>query len=710
MNKNKDILPYVGLTIAMFCWAVSYIWVKEAYSSFTPISLTYSRLIVSSVLLWGLGLLLKRINRIKKGTLKYLLLLSFFEPFLYFLGESYGLLYISPTTGSVIIATIPLFVAFASFLLYKEKLPLINFLGALVSFLGVILIIFSNKTELSGQFIGILLMFMAVLSIVGYSMLINKIAATYSPLSVITYQNTFGLLLFTPLFLFNESSSFSFSAITQDSYIKLILLSVFASSIAYILFVDGVRQIGVSKANYFINIIPVFTALFAIYKGFDEWNWYLGLGILLTVSGLFASQFKGSYVRKTMRKLLRKKTNSMTKEIKISTYNYELPEEKIAKYPTEQRDKSKLLVYKNGKISQTLFSELSTQLPEDSLLVLNETKVIKARLHFTKSTGAVIEIFCLEPSTPSNYEFSLQSTTQCQWKCMVGNLKRWKEPVLTQNIELRNSKALKLSAEIIERLDDTFIINFSWNDASVTFGEILTDSGNIPIPPYLNRQSESIDEHRYQTVFSKNEGSVAAPTAGLHFTPNILNDLKNKGFSEAKLTLHVGAGTFKPVKSETIGEHHMHTECFSFSNHLIDKLIENNKIIAIGTTSVRSLESIYYIGVKLLCGAQHPLQISQWECYNLPQYSKAESLRAVKNFMVNEQINKIEAKTDIIIAPGYIFQIISGVITNFHQPQSTLLLLVSALIGNKWKKVYQYALNNDFRFLSYGDSSLLLKE
>lgn len=709
MKENKNILPYAGLTLAMFCWAVSYIWVKEAYESFTPMSLTFSRLVLSTAMLWILGKLLHRITPIKKGTLKYLLLLAFFEPFMYFLGESYGLLYVSPTTGSVIIATIPLFVSFTSFLLYKEKLPLVNFLGALISFVGVIFIIFSNKGKLDGQLIGIALMFMSVLSIVGYSMLINKIATTYSPLSVITYQNTFGLLFFAPLFFIVEYPHFSFSAITENSYIKLFLLSVFASSLAYILFVDGVRQIGVSKANYFINIIPVFTAVFAIYSGFDEWNIFLALGIFLTVFGLFASQFKGSYIRKTMRKLLRKKTNIQTKSIKIEDYNYNLPDERIAKYPLEKRDASKLLVYKNNKISDTLFKELPQQLPENSLLVFNETKVIRARLLFTKSTGAVIEVFCLEPYKPNNYETALQSGGDCEWKCFVGNLKRWKTRIISQEIKIAN-KICILSAEIVEKQEDSFIIRFTWNETTLSFRDILSHSGNIPIPPYLNRRAEQIDESRYQTIFGKNDGSVAAPTASLHFTQNTLQELENKGIETAKLTLHVGAGTFKPVKTPTIGEHLMHSEYFTFSEEILDTFLENDKIVAVGTTVVRSIESLYYIGVKLLTGQTEPLHIKQWESYAYPQYSKQESLLALKKYMNEKDLESVEAKTDIMIAPGYQFQIISGLITNFHQPQSTLLLLIGAFVGKNWKKIYEYAMMNDFRFLSYGDSSLLIRE
>lgn len=304
MNKRKDFLPYAGLMAAMLFWAVSYVWVKESYESFTPVGLVFFRLLLSTLMLWTIGSLLGRINRIKKGTLKYLLLLAFFEPLLYYLGESYGIAMVSPTTGAVIIATIPLFVAFASFLFFKENLPLLSFLGALVSFSGVLLIIFSKNSALEGQFYGVLLMFLAVFSIVGYTLIINKITTQYSPLSLITYQNTFGVLFFTPIFFFNDYADFSFAAISQENWYKLFLLAFFCSSIAYILFVDGMRHIGVGKANYFINLIPVFTAFFAIYKGHDTLNLYLILGICLTVSGLFISQFKGSFFRKTIRKSL----------------------------------------------------------------------------------------------------------------------------------------------------------------------------------------------------------------------------------------------------------------------------------------------------------------------------------------------------------------------------------------------------------------------
>ncbi len=307
MKTKKDFLPYAGLTAAMLFWAASYVWVKEAYDSFTPVSLVFFRLVLSAFMLWIIGSLLGRINKIKKGTLKYLLLLAFFEPLLYYMGESYGISMVSPTTGAVIIATIPLFVAFSSYLFFKEKLPLLSFLGALVSFSGVLLIIFSKDNALTGQLYGVLLMFLAVFSVVGYTIALNKVSAEYTPLSLITYQNTFGVVFFAPIFFLNDFETFTFSAITEESLYKLFLLAFFCSSIAYILFVDGMRQIGISKSNYFVNLIPVFTAVFAIYKGHDELNLYLILGICLTVSGLFLSQFKGSFFRKTIRKILKRK-------------------------------------------------------------------------------------------------------------------------------------------------------------------------------------------------------------------------------------------------------------------------------------------------------------------------------------------------------------------------------------------------------------------
>ncbi len=307
MNKQREFLPYAGLIAAMLFWSVSYVWVKEAYDSFTPVGLVFFRLILSSAMLWIIGSLLGRINRIQKGTLKHLLLLALFEPLLYYLGESYGLSMVSPTTGAVIIATIPLFVAFASFLFFKEQLPLLSFFGALLSFAGVLFIIFSKNDALDGQLLGVVLMFLSVFSVVGYTLIVNKISAKYTPLSLITYQNTFGVFLFAPIFFINDYQSFSFANITSGSFYKLFLLAFFCSSLAYILFLDGMRHLGISKSNYFINLIPVFTAVFAIYKGHDTLNLYLILGICLTVGGLFLSQFKGSFFRRTIRKVLKKK-------------------------------------------------------------------------------------------------------------------------------------------------------------------------------------------------------------------------------------------------------------------------------------------------------------------------------------------------------------------------------------------------------------------
>lgn len=395
------------------------------------------------------------------------------------------------------------------------------------------------------------------------------------------------------------------------------------------------------------------------------------------------------------------------KNICIADYNYDLPDARIAKYPLENRDASKLLVYRNNKISENIFKELPSQLPSNSLLVFNTTKVIRARLQFQKPTGAIIEIFCLEPHAPHDYATALQSTNTCQWKCLVGNLKRWKEPKIDKIITF-GTKECKVSAQIIERVEDAFIINFEW-DNKLSFSEILQYSGAIPIPPYLNRTSEDIDTQRYQTVFSQHEGSVAAPTAGLHFTTQILDKLKETGTKTAQLTLHVGAGTFKPVKSDTVGEHHMHTEVFNFSASLLDTLLENEQIFAVGTTAVRSLESIYQIGCKLLSKCENPLHINQWEAYQLPKYTKQEAILAVKDYMKTLDCEVLTAETDILIAPTYEFHIISGMLTNFHQPKSTLLLLVSALVGENWRTIYKHALENDFRFLSYGDSSLLFK-
>ena len=399
--------------------------------------------------------------------------------------------------------------------------------------------------------------------------------------------------------------------------------------------------------------------------------------------------------------------NDVVKDIQISQYDYDLPDIRIAKYPLSQRDSSKLLVYKQGKIDQTVFSSISTHLPPRSLLVYNNTKVIHARLFFQKDTGAIIEIFCLEPIQPSDYQMVFQSTKRCTWKCMVGNLKKWKQGALTLVCDVKGV-SIELVAER-DMINSQIHIHFSWNNVGVTFGDILEAIGKLPIPPYLHRESEENDEITYQTVYSKEQGSVAAPTAGLHFTDEVLARLHQTGICTTEITLHVGAGTFLPVKSATIGEHTMHTEMVVNSKQTIKHLQASiGNIIAVGTTSVRSLESLYHIGVQV-SKQQYHLSVSQWEPYSDHQLlSPFEALQAVIQYLNNNGLTEIRFSTNIIILPSYQRKIVTGLITNFHQPKSTLLLLIAAFVGEDWKKMYEYALNNDFRFLSYGDSSLLL--
>ncbi len=399
--------------------------------------------------------------------------------------------------------------------------------------------------------------------------------------------------------------------------------------------------------------------------------------------------------------------NDVVKDIQISQYDYDLPDIRIAKYPLSQRDSSKLLVYKQGKIDQTVFSSISTHLPPRSLLVYNNTKVIHARLFFQKDTGAIIEIFCLEPIQPADYQMVFQSTKRCTWKCMVGNLKKWKQGALTLVCDVKGV-SIELVAER-DMINSQIHIHFSWNNVGVTFGDILEAIGKLPIPPYLHRESEENDEITYQTVYSKEQGSVAAPTAGLHFTDEVLARLHQTGICTTEITLHVGAGTFLPVKSATIGEHTMHTEMVVISKQTIKHLQASiGNIIAVGTTSVRSLESLYHIGVQV-SKQQYHLSVSQWEPYSDHQLlSPFEALQAVIQYLNNNGLTEIRFSTNIIILPSYQRKIVTGLITNFHQPKSTLLLLIAAFVGEDWKKMYEYALNNDFRFLSYGDSSLLL--
>lgn len=403
------------------------------------------------------------------------------------------------------------------------------------------------------------------------------------------------------------------------------------------------------------------------------------------------------------------KNNKMNiKDINIQNYNYKLPEEKIAKYPLKNRENSKLLIYDKGEISHSNFNNILDYVNKNDFLVFNNTKVIQARLNFKKETGANIEVFCLEPIEPTDYSLIFQTTKSCKWKCIVGNLKKWKKGNISFNYT--DSKTVtKINATKISSNDDSHTIEFTWDNPNLTFAEILEKNGQIPIPPYLKRKSEESDKTRYQTIYSKHKGSVAAPTAGLHFTEKTLSILKEKGTHLGNITLHVGAGTFKPVKTNSVLEHEMHTEHFSVTKEFIKNLINNlNQVIAVGTTTVRTLESLYFIGLKLFLKKENPFHINQWEVYDLKKdISTKGALLKIIDFMENEKIEKIEASTQIIIVPGYIFNIVNKLITNFHQPKSTLLLLISAFIGQDWKNIYKYALENNFRFLSYGDSSIL---
>ena len=401
-----------------------------------------------------------------------------------------------------------------------------------------------------------------------------------------------------------------------------------------------------------------------------------------------------------------------TQQISIEDYNYSLPDERIAKFPLPKRDESKLLLYRDGKVSESVFKHLTDYLPEGSLMVFNNTRVIQARLLFQRATGAQIEVFCLDPAAPHDYELIFQQTEACNWICLIGNAKKWKEPVLSREITVAG-QTVRLSAEKVQSYGETHQVRFSW-DGGFSFAEVLDAAGELPIPPYLHRKTEESDLKTYQTVYSKIKGSVAAPTAGLHFTPEVLADLDAKGFGREELTLHVGAGTFKPVKSETIEGHEMHTEYISVRRSTIERVMQNfGKIIAVGTTSVRTLESLYYIGVTL---ATHPdatseeLVVRQWMPYEDAnnRLTPTEALQNILDYLDKHQLNTLITATQIIIAPGYEFKVVKGIVTNFHQPKSTLLLLISAFVKGDWKNIYDYALGHDFRFLSYGDSSLLL--
>ena len=408
--------------------------------------------------------------------------------------------------------------------------------------------------------------------------------------------------------------------------------------------------------------------------------------------------------------------------ISIEDYNYPLPDERIAKYPLGERDASKLLVLKNGELTSSHFKNINDFLPKDSLLIFNETKVVRARLQFTKESGAAIEIFCLEPITGNgDYQLAFSSSSPSEWRCLVGNSRRWKSDKLSLEVEVNkttsqqdNKTKATLYAERLEKNDNYSVVRFSWEPAELSFAEILEAAGEIPLPPYLHREAEASDRERYQTVFAKHEGSVAAPTAGLHFTNELIDRLKNDGIAFEEVTLHVGAGTFRPVSSETIGEHEMHSETIVVRMSCIENLIKNcNKtIIPVGTTSMRTIESLYWIGLMLIEEGleERNLHLNQWFPYkereSLP--SAEESLSTILKYMEMHKMEVFHASTALMIAPSCKINIAKALITNFHQPKSTLLLLVSALIGNKWKEAYQYALDNDFRFLSYGDSCLFL--
>ena len=401
------------------------------------------------------------------------------------------------------------------------------------------------------------------------------------------------------------------------------------------------------------------------------------------------------------------------KEIRIEDYNYPLPDERIAKYPLAKRDESKLLLYQNGKVGESVFRRLPEFLPSDTLMVFNNTRVIQARLLFHKETGARIEVFCLEPAEPRDYALIFQTTGRCQWTCLVGNLKKWKSGPLEMPLMV-SEHPLTLRAERLESFGDSHRVEFSWDDTRVTFAELLDAAGVLPIPPYLRRETERSDLKTYQTIYSKIKGSVAAPTAGLHFTPEVLAAIDTKGISREEVTLHVGAGTFKPVKSETIAGHEMHTEFISVNRSTIERLLEKlGHIIAVGTTSVRTLESLYYIGVLLETNPKatsEELVVKQWMPYEEGS-NRLTVERALRNILVyldRRGADKLVTATQIIIVPGYEFKLVRGIVTNFHQPQSTLLLLVSAFVKGDWRSIYDYALAHDFRFLSYGDSSLLL--
>ncbi len=401
---------------------------------------------------------------------------------------------------------------------------------------------------------------------------------------------------------------------------------------------------------------------------------------------------------------------SVERHIDINDYNYDLPDCRIAKFPLSERSQSKLMVYNNGEITESRFAHVADYLPEGAMLVFNNTRVVRARIIMHKASGARIEVFCLEPHSPADYENAFSVHAESEWSCVVGNLKKWKEGEIFVEFKVEG-QTHRLTAEIVERGTREHIVRFRWT-ADMTFGQLLELLGRIPIPPYLNRDSEEIDNTRYQTVYAKFEGSVAAPTAGLHFTPELISDMRTQGFGFEEVTLHVGAGTFLPVKADDAAEHPMHTEHFIVSRATVENLLKSvDRVVAVGTTSVRTLESLSALAwrVKLQGDAELERVVGQWELYDIPaEFSGREALQTLLDYMTERGLEQLKAATQIMITPlGYRFRIVRYIITNFHQPKSTLLLLVSAYVGGDWCKIYDYALANDFRFLSYGDSSLL---
>lgn len=400
----------------------------------------------------------------------------------------------------------------------------------------------------------------------------------------------------------------------------------------------------------------------------------------------------------------------MERHIDINDFNYNLPDERIAKFPLEERSSSKLLVYDNGTITESHFRNVAEFLPKGATLVFNNTRVVRARIVMHKDSGARIEVFCLEPHNPADYERAFAQYGSSEWSCIVGNLKKWKEGEIGITFDYKGQEH-SLRAEIVERGTREHIVRFRWS-AECSFGQLLETLGRIPIPPYLNRESEDIDNTRYQTVYARFEGSVAAPTAGLHFTPELIEGMREEGFGFEEVTLHVGAGTFLPVKDDDAAQHPMHTEHFSVTRSAVENLHKNiDNIVAVGTTSVRTLESLSALAWRIKSGGSPEVErtIGQWELYDIPDtFDGKEALSTLLEYMRENGLDRLKASTQIMITPlGYRFRIVSNIITNFHQPKSTLLLLVSAYVGGDWKRIYDYALANGFRFLSYGDSSLL---